>query len=153
MKKLLEFGKIAMFYIRVLSGYEERRIRSYRLQLEQRLRSAEERKAALRKIPEQIILTEVRRMVEEMQNLNKSLEETDAAINKYFEPFDKEAEAVMNMQLEKDKSRMELMGAMYKQALYEKAEQEASAEVNKAKAMINKDDTENVSTVQQAQMR
>ena len=38
MKKVLEFGRKAMFYVRVLSGYEERRIRSYRLQLEKRLR-------------------------------------------------------------------------------------------------------------------
>lgn len=37
---------------------------------------AQERKAALRKVPEQAILAEVRRMVEEMQNLNKKLEET-----------------------------------------------------------------------------
>lgn len=37
MDKLLEFGRKAMFYVRVLSGYEERRIRSYRLQLQQRL--------------------------------------------------------------------------------------------------------------------
>jgi len=38
MNKLLEYGRTAMFYIRVLSGYEERRIRNYRLQLEQRVR-------------------------------------------------------------------------------------------------------------------
>nr|XP_009788428.1 PREDICTED: uncharacterized protein LOC104236240 isoform X2 [Nicotiana sylvestris] len=76
MKKLIEFGRKAMFYIRVLSGYEERRIRSYRLQLQQRLQQAEERKAAVRKIPEQIILSEVKRMVEEMQALNKKLEDT-----------------------------------------------------------------------------
>lgn len=37
---------------------------------------AEERKAAIRRIPEQAILGEVRRMVEEMQTLNKKLEET-----------------------------------------------------------------------------
>lgn len=37
---------------------------------------AQERKVALRKIPEKAILSEVRRMVEEMQNLNKKLEET-----------------------------------------------------------------------------
>uniref|UniRef100_A0A3Q7HRX6 Uncharacterized protein n=1 Tax=Solanum lycopersicum TaxID=4081 RepID=A0A3Q7HRX6_SOLLC len=76
MKKLIEFGRKAMFYIRVLSGYEERKIRSYRLQLQQRLQQAEERKAAVRKIPEQMILSEVRRMVEEMQALNKKLEDT-----------------------------------------------------------------------------
>ncbi|GMH29748.1 hypothetical protein Nepgr_031591 [Nepenthes gracilis] len=137
MNKLLEFGRKAMFYIRVLSGYEERRIRSYRLQLEQRLQSAQARKETIKKIPEQIILTEVRRMVEEMQNLNKSLEETEAAINKYFEPIDKEAEAIMNMQLEKDKARSEMMGAMYKQALFEKAEKQVAADLNKTKAEIN----------------
>ena len=37
MNKLLEFGRKAMFYVRVLSGYEERRIRSYRLELQRRL--------------------------------------------------------------------------------------------------------------------
>ncbi|GAB4857403.1 hypothetical protein Ancab_015312 [Ancistrocladus abbreviatus] len=153
MNRLLEFGRKAMFYIRVLSGYEERRIRSYRLQLEQRLQSAEKRKEALKRIPEQIILTEVRRMVEEMQNLNKSPEETEAAINRYFEPIDKEAEAVMNMQLEKEKARMQMMGAMYKQALYEKAEKEVAADLNKTKAQINQHNREKLaSTIQQPQM-
>ncbi|GFZ02055.1 hypothetical protein Acr_15g0006640 [Actinidia rufa] len=76
MKKLLEFGRKAMFYVRVLSGYEERRIRSYRLKLQKHLQQSEERKATLKKIPEQMILSEVRRMVEEMQALNKKLEET-----------------------------------------------------------------------------
>lgn len=37
---------------------------------------AQARKAALRKIPEQTVLSEVRRMVEDMQALNKRLEET-----------------------------------------------------------------------------
>ena len=37
---------------------------------------AQERKAALRKIPEQTVLSEVRRMVEDMQALNRKLEET-----------------------------------------------------------------------------
>ncbi|MCI28230.1 hypothetical protein A2U01_0049430, partial [Trifolium medium] len=37
---------------------------------------AQARKAAINKVPEQIILSEVRRMVEEMQALNKKLEET-----------------------------------------------------------------------------
>ncbi|THG23864.1 hypothetical protein TEA_000881 [Camellia sinensis var. sinensis] len=78
MNKLLEFGRKAMFYVRVLSGYEERRIRSYRLQLQKRLQQAEERKAAIKRIPEQIILSEVRRMVEEMQALNRKLEETNS---------------------------------------------------------------------------
>lgn len=37
---------------------------------------AQAKKAAINKVPEQIILSEVRRMVEEMQALNKKLEET-----------------------------------------------------------------------------
>lgn len=38
MDKLLQFGRRALFYIRVLSGYEERRIRSFRLGLDKRLK-------------------------------------------------------------------------------------------------------------------
>ena len=38
MNKLLDFGRKALFYVRVLSGYEERRIRSFRLELEQRMK-------------------------------------------------------------------------------------------------------------------
>ncbi|KAJ0048437.1 uncharacterized protein LOC116106016 [Pistacia vera] len=128
MDKLLEFGRRAMFYVRVLSGYEERRIRSYRLQLEKRLQQAQERKAALRKLPEQAILGEVRRMVEEMQSLNKKLEETEAAIEDYFKPIDKEAEYIMKIQLEgEEKTMREMMAAMQKQALLEKAEVEKIA--------------------------
>ncbi|XP_009788427.1 stress response protein NST1-like [Nicotiana sylvestris] len=125
MKKLIEFGRKAMFYIRVLSGYEERRIRSYRLQLQQRLQQAEERKAAVRKIPEQIILSEVKRMVEEMQALNKKLEDTEVAIHEYFKPLDQQAEEVMKMQLKGDERRKdELMEAMQRQALLEMANAE-----------------------------
>ncbi|MCD7466623.1 hypothetical protein HAX54_003470 [Datura stramonium] len=125
MKKLIEFGRKAMFYIRVLSGYEERRIRSYRLQLQQRLQQAEERKAAVRKIPEQMILSEVRRMVEEMQTLNKKLEDTETAINEYFKPLDQQAEEVMKMQLKGDERRKdELMEAMQRQALLEMSQAE-----------------------------
>ncbi|KAI3455154.1 hypothetical protein Pfo_011817 [Paulownia fortunei] len=125
MDKLLEFGRKAMFYVRVLSGYEEYRIRSYRLQLQQRLQQAQEKKAALKKVPEQIILSEVRRMVEDMQSLNKKLEETEAAIEEYFKPIDKEAEFIMKMQLEgEEKTMREMMKAMQTQALLEKAEAE-----------------------------
>lgn len=45
---------------------------------------AEERKAALRKIPEQVILSEVRHMVEEMQSLNKKLEETVSLLSSLY---------------------------------------------------------------------
>ncbi|KAG6420760.1 hypothetical protein SASPL_117298 [Salvia splendens] len=81
MDKVREFFKKTMFYARVLSGYEERRIISYRLQLQKRLQQAEVRKAALNKVPEQIILSEVRKMVLEMQSLNKKLEDTRAAFS------------------------------------------------------------------------
>lgn len=41
---------------------------------------AQARKAAINKVPEQIVLSEIRRMVEEMQALNKKLEETVSCI-------------------------------------------------------------------------
>ncbi|KAH7863255.1 hypothetical protein Vadar_015335 [Vaccinium darrowii] len=133
MNKLLEFGRKAMFYVRVLSGYEERRIRSYRLQLQKRLQQSEERKAAVRRIPEQIILTEVRRMVEDMQAMNKKLEETEAAINEYFKPLDKEAEIIMKTQLDgEEKTMREMMKAMQAQALLEKAEEDRIATAKSA---------------------
>ncbi|XP_043698183.1 uncharacterized protein LOC122648930 [Telopea speciosissima] len=130
MDKILEFGRKALFYVRVLSGYEERRIRSYRLQLQQRLEQKQERKAALRRIPEQVILSEVRRMVEEMQTVNRKLEETEAAIEEYFKPLDKQAELIMNTQLEGEERRMkEMMKAMHEQAVPEKVEAEKMAKV------------------------
>ncbi|CAN6579564.1 unnamed protein product [Malus baccata var. baccata] len=129
MNKLIEFGKKALFYARVLSGYEERRIRSYRLEVEKRLKEANARKLALRKIPEQTILSEVRRMVEEMQTLNRKLEETEAQIEEYFKPIDKEAEMIMKTQLEGEERTMkEMMKAMHQQALLEKTEAEKEAQ-------------------------
>ncbi|XP_011082957.1 uncharacterized protein LOC105165590 [Sesamum indicum] len=134
MDKLWDFGRKAMFYVRVLSGYEERRIRSYRLQLQQRLQQAQQRKAALKQVPEQIILSEVRRMVGDMQSLNKKLEETEAAIEEYFKPIDKEAEIIMKMQLEgEEKTMREMMTAMQRHALLEKAEAEKFANLQNAK--------------------
>ncbi|PON97869.1 IIIB transcription factor [Trema orientale] len=153
MNKLLEFGRKALFYVRVLSGYEERRIRAFRLQMENRIKQAEERKAALRKIPEQAILAEVRRMVEEMQTLNKKLEETEAAIEDYFKPIDKEAESIMKVQLEgEEKTMREMMTAMQQQALLEKAEAERNAKVHNEDTKASNQDSE-TSGSHQAQMR
>ncbi|CAN4078068.1 unnamed protein product [Withania somnifera] len=152
MKKLIEFGRKAMFYIRVLSGYEERRIRSYRLQLQQRLQQAEERKAAVRKIPEQMILSEVRRMVEEMQALNKKLEDTETAIDEYFKPLDQQAEEVVKMQLKGDEKRKdELMEAMQRQALLEMTRAEKLK--NMQMLNTNKDVQEKASTETQSEVR
>ncbi|KAJ0236753.1 Uncharacterized protein HA466_0254520 [Hirschfeldia incana] len=109
MKKLLEFGRKAMFYVRVLSGYEERRIRNYRLQLEKRIQEAQQRKAEINRLPEKIVLSEVRRMVEEMQNLNKQIENTEARIEDYFKPIDKQAGTIMEVQLESEKKTMGTM--------------------------------------------
>ncbi|KAL3617621.1 hypothetical protein CASFOL_037942 [Castilleja foliolosa] len=151
MDKLLEFGRKAIFYMRVLSGYEERRIRSYRIQLQHRLQkvilwlvehgmdipddiSAQEKKAALKNIPEQIILSEVRRMVEDMQSMNKKLEDTQEAIEEYFKPIDKEAEIIMKAQLEgEEKSMREMTKAMQRQALLEKAESKRIANSQNSK--------------------
>ncbi|XP_050265285.1 uncharacterized protein LOC126709202 [Quercus robur] len=153
MNKLLDFGRKALFYVRVLSGYEERRIRSFRLELEQRMKQAQERKAALRKVPEQAILAEVRRMVEEMQNLNKKLEETEAAIEEYFKPIDKEAEVIVKMQLDgEEKTLKEMMKTMQQQALLEKAEAEKIANANQVGAKQSEDQA-STKTPQQAQTR
>ncbi|XP_022931800.1 uncharacterized protein LOC111438069 isoform X3 [Cucurbita moschata] len=84
---------------------------------------AEERKVAIRKVPQQAILGEVRRMVEEMQTLNKKLEETESAIEEYFKPIHKEAEALMKVQLEgEERSMKNMVKVMQPQALFEKAE-------------------------------
>nr|XP_018632135.1 uncharacterized protein LOC104112914 isoform X2 [Nicotiana tomentosiformis] len=64
-------------------------------------------------------------MVEEMQALNKKLEDTEVAINEYFKPLDQQAEEVMKMQLKGDERRKdELMEAMQRQALLEMANAE-----------------------------
>ncbi|MED6216027.1 hypothetical protein PIB30_003672 [Stylosanthes scabra] len=109
MSKLLQFGRRILFYVRVMSGYEERKIRNFRHQLENHLQQAQARKAALNKVPEQIILSEVRRMVQDMQALNKQLEQAEANIEEYFKPLDKEAEAVMKMQLEGEERNSNMM--------------------------------------------
>ncbi|KAL1562864.1 hypothetical protein AAHA92_05392 [Salvia divinorum] len=139
MDKVREFFKKTIFYARVLSGYEERRIRSYRLQLQKRLQQAEVRKAALNKVPEQIILSEVRKMVQEMQSLNKKLEDTEAAIEDYFKPLDKEAEMIMKAQLEgEEKTMREMVATMQRQALLEKAEAEADAQAQEQALALSK---------------
>ncbi|KAF5755237.1 hypothetical protein HanRHA438_Chr17g0810391 [Helianthus annuus] len=131
MKKLIEFGKKAMFYARVLSGYEERRIRSYRLDLQKRITEAERKKAEIRKIPEQLILSEVRQMVEEMQAVNKQLEDTEAAINEYFKPVDKQAQMIVEKKLqEEEKTMKQMMHAMKAQALLDNQEAENNANLN-----------------------
>ncbi|TYH40558.1 hypothetical protein ES332_D12G255200v1 [Gossypium tomentosum] len=154
MDKLREFGRKALFYVRVLSGYEERRIRNYRLQLEQRLQQAQARKAALRKIPEQTVLQEVRRMVEDMQALNKRLEETEAAIEEYFKPIDKEVETIMKIQLDgEEKTMKEMMATMQRQALLEKMEAEKIANTHQPDTNQGNHDATTSSRSQDAQMR
>lgn len=101
-------------------------------------------------------------MVEEMQALNKKLEETvsiqlkhflsvfnskfwvrsgcdlrllkqEAAIEEYFKPIDKQAEMIMKTQLEgEEKTMKEMMKAMQQQALLEKEEIEKLNKVNQA---------------------
>ncbi|XP_010540814.1 PREDICTED: uncharacterized protein LOC104814463 [Tarenaya hassleriana] len=133
MNKLLEFGRKAIFYVRVLSGYEQRRIRNYRLQLEKRIQQAQQKKAEINRLPERLILSEVRRMVEEMQNLNKQLEETEAKIEEYFKPIDKQAESIMEIQLQGEKKTMEQMMSATQDHTFKKieeAEKHAMARIN-----------------------
>ncbi|KAG9153173.1 hypothetical protein Leryth_024075 [Lithospermum erythrorhizon] len=139
MKALIEFGRKAMFYVRVLSGYEERRIRSLRIAMQQKIQQGRGKKAALNKVPEQIILSEVRRMVDEMQSLNKKLDDTEVAIEKYFNSVDKDAEMIMEVQLkEEEKSMKEMMKIMQKQALLEKSEAEVISDKHNADGVKNK---------------
>ncbi|WZY69949.1 hypothetical protein YC2023_002189 [Brassica napus] len=151
MKKLLEFGRKAMFYVRVLSGYEERRIRNYRLQLEKRIQQdlystslkksnlpcigvfllAQQRKAEINRLPEKVVLSEVRRMVEQMQNLNKQIENTEAQIEDYFKPIDKQAGTIMEVQLESEKKTMgTMMNATQEETIRKIEEAERLARAN-----------------------
>lgn len=131
MNKLLEYGRKAMFLVRVLSGYEERRIRAYRLLLQEKIERAQAKKAELRRDPEKLILSEVRRMVEEMQSLNRRLEETEAAIDDYLKPIDKNVNMIVNMQLEKEEQQSkEMIRAMQEQALHHKEMATRQAELN-----------------------
>ncbi|TVU14478.1 hypothetical protein EJB05_37949, partial [Eragrostis curvula] len=153
MDKLVQFGRKAWFIVRVMSGYEERRIRSYRLQLQKRLEmaiwkplyeaktsgcllwedlleieefsflnllsfiQAQARKEELRKQPEQMILSEVRQVVQQMQALNQHLEEAETAIDEYFKPIDKNAKIIMDMQMDKEEKQMkEMAKVMQEQA-------------------------------------
>ncbi|KAI4988730.1 hypothetical protein ZWY2020_036047 [Hordeum vulgare] len=109
MDKLVQFGKKAWFVVRVASGYEERRIRSYRLQLQQRLEQAQAKKKEIEKQPEQVILSEVRQVVQQMQALNQHLEEAETAIDEYFKPIDKNAQVLTDMQMEKEEKQMKEM--------------------------------------------
>ncbi|KAL9669355.1 hypothetical protein QQ045_006900 [Rhodiola kirilowii] len=135
MNKLLEFGRKAMFYARVLSGYEERRIRSYRLQLQQRVQQAEAKKAALNNVPEKIILSEVRQMVEHMQSVNKKIEETETSIQEYLNSIDKDADMIVKMQLDGEEKTMKRMAeAMRNQALLEKVEADSIVDLQNAES-------------------
>lgn len=56
----------------------------------------------------------------------------EADINEYFKPIDKEVGVIMDMQMEKEKAKMEMMGSVYKQALIDKAETQEGGDVNSA---------------------
>ncbi|CAD6263676.1 unnamed protein product [Miscanthus lutarioriparius] len=158
MDKLLQFGRKVWFIVRVMSGHEERRIRSYRLQLQKRLemasvffptncmdnvvvpkcplivetfpckmegkwysravlREAQARKEELRKQPEQVILSEVRQVVQQMQALNQHLDEAEAAIDEYFKPIDKNAKIIADLQLEKEEKQMKDMAKVMQEQI------------------------------------
>lgn len=109
MDKLRQFGRKAWFIVRVMSGYEEKRIRSYRLQLQKRIEMAQARKEELQKLPEKVILSEVRQAVQKMQAVNQQLDEAEAAIDEYFKPIDKNAKIIADMQLEKEEKQTKEM--------------------------------------------
>lgn len=99
---------------RVMFGIEERSIRAQNIELQKKLMRMREQKATLERVPEQMILSEIRKVVEEMQKLNESLDKTEEAVQKYLEPVRKEAHLIMEAQLEKEEKLMrELMQATY----------------------------------------
>ncbi|KAK3142593.1 hypothetical protein QOZ80_4BG0348680 [Eleusine coracana subsp. coracana] len=145
MDKLVQFGRKAWFIVRVMSGYEERRIRSYRLQLQKRLEMAQARKEELRKHPEQMILSEVRQVVQQMQALNQHLEEAETAIDDYFKPIDKNAKIIMDMQMEREEKRMkEMTQVMQEEA---KMQREITMRRVEATSIECKNDTEVIEKV------
>uniref|UniRef100_A0A0D9W524 Uncharacterized protein n=1 Tax=Leersia perrieri TaxID=77586 RepID=A0A0D9W524_9ORYZ len=137
MDKLVQFGRKAWFVVRVLSGYEERMIRAYRLQMQQRIQMAQAKKEMLRKQPEQIILSEVRQMVQQMQALNQHLEETETAIDEYFKPIDKNAQIIMDLQMEKEERQMKEMAKIMQDQI--SMQRELASKRAQASAIESKD--------------
>lgn len=56
----------------------------------------------------------------------------EAAIEEYFKPLDKQAEAIVKMQLDGEESMKDMMETMHKQALLEKLEAEGISSMQKA---------------------
>lgn len=84
----------------------------------------------------------------------------EAAIEEYFKPIDKEAEIIVKMQLDgEEKTMREMMAAMQRQALVEKAEAERLANaqhLNLKEHSNTKDDpqdAESTTSQNHAQMR
>ncbi|OIW13357.1 hypothetical protein TanjilG_02877 [Lupinus angustifolius] len=72
-------------------------------------------------------------MVEEMQALNKKLEETEAAVEEYFKPLDNEAEIIMKMQLEgEERTSQMMMNALEEQAVLQTAKAKQNASISQA---------------------
>ncbi|AQK43712.1 hypothetical protein ZEAMMB73_Zm00001d025425 [Zea mays] len=70
---------------------------------------AQARKEELQKLPEKVILSEVRQAVQKMQAVNQQLDEAEAAIDEYFKPIDKNAKIIADMQLEKEEKQTKEM--------------------------------------------
>lgn len=114
MDRFLGFGRRLWFVCRVMLGIEERSIQAQNIEFQKKLMLMRERKAALERVPEQMILSEIRKVVEEMQKLNESLDKTEEAVQKFLEPVRKEAHLIMEAQLEKEEKLMrEMMQATH----------------------------------------
>lgn len=114
MDRFLGFGRRLWFVCRVMFGIEERNIRAQNIELQKKLILMREKKAILERLPEQMILSEIRKVVEEMQKLNETLDKTEETVQKYLEPVRTEAHLIMEAQLEKEEKLMrELMQATH----------------------------------------
>ncbi|KAI8538098.1 hypothetical protein RHMOL_Rhmol09G0075600 [Rhododendron molle] len=82
-------------------------------------------------MPERMILSQVRQMVEEMQALNKKRQ----LLMSISSPLTRRLEIVMKMQLEgEEKAMREMVKTMQSQALLEKTEAERLANVTNSEA-------------------
>eukprot|EP01018_Ginkgo_biloba_P016285 Gb_37562 [translate_table: standard] len=129
MDQFLGFGRRVWFICRVFFGIEERSIRAHRVEFQKRLMLMRERKAALERLPEQVVLSELRKVVDEMQRLSQALTDTEKTVEKYFEPLHKQARLIVEAQLEgEEKIMREMMKATQENMLHAKVAQNREEE-------------------------
>eukprot|EP00252_Welwitschia_mirabilis_P022622 TRINITY_DN6175_c0_g1_i1.p1 TRINITY_DN6175_c0_g1~~TRINITY_DN6175_c0_g1_i1.p1 ORF type:complete len:184 (+),score=44.34 TRINITY_DN6175_c0_g1_i1:249-800(+) len=109
MDRFLRYGRRMWLMCKIFFGVEERNIRALNIELQKRAMKLREQKALLAKGPEEMVLSEVRRLIEEMHRLNQTLDNTDKKFKELLAPLRKEANMLMEAQLESEKMLMKDM--------------------------------------------